>query len=71
MYLQENPEIARDLEAKLRHMLFEPSGAEEEVGDAGVGSDLDVVDKDDSSVFRIEEADIDGRDSSSDDARNT
>ena len=69
MYLQEHPEIAKDLEAKLRHMIFEPRGAEEEVGDAGVGLDFDVDDKNESSVSRIEEADIGSSDSSSDDAR--
>ncbi|KAF1780305.1 P-loop containing nucleoside triphosphate hydrolase [Phytophthora cactorum] len=46
VFLQENPEIAKDLEAKLRQMLFEPAEADEKVDEASVGADSEIADED-------------------------
>ena len=54
VFLQENPKIAKDLEAKLRQMLFQSVGAEEK---ADVDSDTEVADKDESNATSTEDVD--------------
>ncbi|UIZ28193.1 hypothetical protein KXD40_004682 [Peronospora effusa] len=56
VFLQENPKIANDLEAKLRQMLFQSVGAEEK---AGVDSDTEMADKDESNATSTEGVDSD------------
>ncbi|CAH0485036.1 unnamed protein product [Peronospora farinosa] len=56
VFLQEHPKIANDLEAKLRQMLFQSVGVEEK---AGVDSDTEVADKDESNATSTEGVDSD------------
>ncbi|KAE8878874.1 hypothetical protein PF005_g23712 [Phytophthora fragariae] len=50
VFLQENPDIAKDLEGKLRQMLFEPAATQEEVEKAGVEADSEESEEDKSSA---------------------
>ena len=76
VYLQDNPEIAKNLEAKLRQMLFEPSKVEEEVAEVTVESDINLVDEgedkdeDEAIASRTEEGRNGDSDSSGDDEKN-
>ncbi|CAI5739368.1 unnamed protein product [Peronospora destructor] len=56
VFLQENLKIANDLEAKLRQMLFQSVAAEEK---AGVDSDAEVADKNESNATLTEGVDSD------------
>jgi hypothetical protein len=58
VFLQENPEIAKDLEAKLRKMLFEPPEADEEVKEANVEARVDEEDEE-ATVEAIDDAEDD------------
>ncbi|KAI9986037.1 hypothetical protein PInf_024879 [Phytophthora infestans] len=45
VFLQENPEISKDLEAKLRRMLFEPTEADEKADEGSVGVESEGEDE--------------------------
>ncbi|KAL4114438.1 hypothetical protein PRIC2_014376 [Phytophthora ramorum] len=59
VFLQENPEIAKELEAKLRRMLFEPTEEDTEVVRIVVDTVSEDTDKDEPSTTSSEEGEAD------------